>query len=116
MKSLQFLFLLFCICIFTACDQSPTIEGRWVFDRVDSGDLLPAKTYEFLSGQLLQGFTVKCFNDLQPVGEYSFDGSSLRVKSELGVSMSLVAISDNEAIFDISDSDGANGRVVYNRP
>ncbi len=116
MKSLHFLLFCFCLCLFAACDQSPTIEGRWVFDRVDSGNLLPAQTYEFLSGQLSQGFTTKCFSNLQPVGQYSFDGSSLQVKSEVGVSMSLVAISDNEAVFDISESDGTNGRVVYNRP
>lgn len=116
MKSLHFFLFLSCICLMVGCDQSPTIEGRWVFERLDSGSLSPAATYEFLNGQLSQSFTPKCFTNLQTVGEYSYDGSSLQLKSALGISMSLVTISDNEAVFDVSDSSGITGRIVYNRP
>ena len=87
-----------------------------MFGRQDSGNIAPAETYEFLDGQLSQGFAPKCFSNLQLVGEYSFDGNSLTLRSCVGVVMSLIAISDNEVIFDVTDCNGRSGRIVYNRP
>lgn len=118
MKSFVFsaFVLLLLVLILAACNQDPTIEGRWVYERIDSGNLSPAQTYEFLDGNLSQGCQPKCFTNLELIGKYSYAGSMLKVQSDKGLSMQLVMLTDNEAVFDIQDSTNTMGRVVYCRP
>jgi|GEM_PF-2555954 len=108
------LFLL--VLLMAACNQDPTIEGRWILERIDTGNLSPAQSYEFLNGDLLQGESAKCFTNMSAIGKYTFLANMLEVKSKMGIDMKLVALTDNEVIFDIKDSTNASGRVVYSRP
>lgn len=118
MKSLilSALVLLLLVLILAACNQDPTIEGRWIYSRVDSGTIPPAQTYEFLDGNLRQGCLPNCFTNLELIGKYTYAGNMLNVKSDKGLNMRLVMLTDNEAVFDIQDSTQASGRVVYTRP
>jgi hypothetical protein len=118
MKSLLLVLISFflLILLMAACNQEPTIEGRWIFQRVENGNLSPAQSYEFLNGDLLQGESVKSFTNMSSIGKYTFMANMLEVRSKMGINMQLVALTDNEAIFDIKDSTNATGRVVYSRP
>jgi len=114
-RSLSLIFVLLTV-LLGSCQQDPTVEGRWAFDKVDAGTQNPAKTFEFLGGTFSEGYSDMCFTDLQPVGQYSFDGSHLQVFATNGCSYNLVYLADYKAIFDIKDSTGSVTRAVYIRP